>query len=96
MNATIILKNVLEYLDETGVPYVLNPHLVSGFDYYTKTVFEVFLEDEHIEEAMKKRISGQSSHLGGGGRYDYLAKTLGGRETPRWVPDLAWSASSGS
>ena len=36
------LKMVLEYLDELSLPYVLNPHLVRGLDYYSKTVFEVF------------------------------------------------------
>ncbi|MCR4323137.1 MAG: histidine--tRNA ligase [Candidatus Azambacteria bacterium] len=75
-------KNVLEYLDETGVPYTLNPHLVRGFDYYTKTVFEVFLEDEHLEGGNEKTHQRAKLALGGGGRYDYLAKTLGGRETP--------------
>ncbi|MBI2064207.1 MAG: histidine--tRNA ligase, partial [Candidatus Yanofskybacteria bacterium] len=34
------LKHVLEFLDEAKVPYILNPHLVRGLDYYTRTVFE--------------------------------------------------------
>ncbi len=88
-------KSVLEYLDELAVPYALNPHLVRGFDYYTKTVFEVFLEDEHIEEASKEagemgaeEGGNEKTHtrsklaLGGGGRYDALAKLLGGKEVP--------------
>lgn len=47
-------KSVLEYLDETEVPYALNLHLVRGLDYYTKTVFEVFLEDEHLDNGDEK------------------------------------------
>jgi len=68
-------KTVLEFLDEIEVPYQLNPYLVRGLDYYTKTVFEItsLLEGE----TEKKKIE-----LGGGGRYDKLLKTLGGRDTP--------------
>ncbi|MBU0531263.1 MAG: histidine--tRNA ligase [Candidatus Uhrbacteria bacterium] len=63
---------VLEFLDEIEVPYVLNPHLVRGLDYYNRTVFEVYLAKED---------NGRSqSALGGGGRYDGLIELLGGRE----------------
>lgn len=75
-------KLVLEYLDETSIPYVLNPHLVRGFDYYTKTVFEVFLEDEHVEGGSEKSHQRSKLALGGGGRYDNLAKALGGKDVP--------------
>lgn len=75
-------KAVLEYLDELAVPYVLNPHLVRGFDYYTKTVFELFLEDEHAEGGSERAHERSRLALGGGGRYDGLAKILGGRDTP--------------
>jgi histidyl-tRNA synthetase len=68
------LMRVLEYLDDLQVPYVLNPHLVRGFDYYTRTVFEIMLADESPE-------AGQTA-LGGGGRYDTLVEQLGGRPTP--------------
>lgn len=43
-------KKVLDSLDYIDVPYLLNPHLVRGLDYYTKTVFE-FFESEAMEEA---------------------------------------------
>jgi len=66
-------KKVLEYLDEVEIPYHLNPYLVRGLDYYTKTVFEIFEEGEE-----QKR----QSALGGGGRYDNLIKFLGGKPTP--------------
>jgi len=59
-------KCVLEYLDELNLPYELNYRLVRGLDYYTKTVFEFYPEPS----------------FGGGGRYDGLIETLGGRETP--------------
>ncbi len=65
---------VLEYLDEVGVPYQLDPYLVRGLDYYSKTVFELFANSDDQELAQ--------SALGGGGRYDGLVELLGGRPTP--------------
>ncbi len=75
-------KLVLEYMDELEIPYSLNAHLVRGFDYYTKTVFEVFLEDEHAEGGAEKTHQRSKLALGGGGRFDNLAKALGGRDVP--------------
>ncbi len=66
-------KEVLEFLDELSFPYHLEPHLVRGLDYYTRTVFEIF---EDSEEGKKLGA------LVGGGRYDGLIKILGGKETP--------------
>jgi len=66
-------KQVLEFLDEATIPYNLNPYLVRGLDYYTKTVFEVF---ENSSEGKNQDA------LMGGGRYDNLVKLLGGRDTP--------------
>lgn len=68
----IHFKNLLEYLDELDIPYVINPRLVRGLDYYTKTVFEVWSGDE----------GGKKHSLGGGGRYDGLINLLGGEHTP--------------
>jgi len=65
-------KSVLEYLDELEIPYMLNPCLVRGLDYYTKTVFEIWPEEE----------DGRQISLSGGGRYDGLIKLLGGQDTP--------------
>jgi histidyl-tRNA synthetase len=59
------------YLAELDIAYELNPRLVRGLDYYTKTVFEVW-----------PREVGAQSAIGGGGRYDGLAEQLGGRATP--------------
>jgi len=59
------------YLDLLGWPYTLNPRLVRGLDYYTKTVFEVWVGG-----------IGAQSALCGGGRYDGLAEELGGNPTP--------------
>ena len=64
---------VLEYLDDLQVPYALAPHLVRGFDYYNRTVFEITLAEEGEMGAIA---------LGGGGRYDTLVEQLGGRPTP--------------
>ena len=67
-------KNVLEFLDELELPYVLNSSLVRGLDYYTKTVFEVWASD--LENGARQLS------LGGGGRYDNLVQSLGGEPTP--------------
>lgn len=66
-------KKVLEFLDESGLPYRLNPHLVRGLDYYTKTVFEI------TESKSEDKSQGS---LMGGGRYDDLIQLLGGKSTP--------------
>jgi histidyl-tRNA synthetase len=66
-------KEVLEFLDEIELPYHLNPYLVRGLDYYTRTVFEIY-EGEEKGKAL--------GALAGGGRYDALTKILGGKETP--------------
>ncbi|OGH92460.1 MAG: histidine--tRNA ligase [Candidatus Magasanikbacteria bacterium RIFOXYC2_FULL_39_8] len=65
--------DVIEYLDEAGVPYVLTPTLVRGLDYYTDTVFELFADGQ---------AEGSQSALGGGGRYNGLVAQLGGVDTP--------------
>lgn len=67
-------KNVLEFLDELELSYVLNPNLVRGLDYYTRTVFEIWPSGEESES--------RQSSLGGGGRYDNLVRCLGGEDTP--------------
>jgi histidyl-tRNA synthetase len=61
--------SVLAYLDALGVPYVINPRMVRGLDYYTKTTFE-FVHDG----------LGAQSGIGGGGRYDGLMSQLGGQD----------------
>ena len=60
---------VLAHLDALDVPYVVNPRLVRGLDYYTKTTFE-FVHDG----------LGAQSGIGGGGRYDGLMAELGGQD----------------
>ena len=71
-------KEVLEFLDEIGVAYRLNPYLVRGLDYYTKTVFEIFFGNPPIEgEEARGQIA-----VAGGGRYDKLVRLLGGRDVP--------------
>ena len=58
-------------LDAAGVPYVVNPRLVRGLDYYNLTVFE------WLTDAL-----GSQGTVCGGGRYDGLVEKLGGRATP--------------
>jgi histidyl-tRNA synthetase len=70
----IHFKELLEYLEELEIPFELDPTLVRGLDYYTRTVFEFFPQTEG--EGRKK------SALGGGGRYDGLVKLMGGEDTP--------------
>ncbi len=60
-------KEVLEYLEAMEIEYIINNNLVRGLDYYTRTVFEMF-EDKPGSEGLS---------LCSGGRYDYLARTLG-------------------
>lgn len=71
-------KEVLEFLDDLELPYHLNPYLVRGLDYYTRTVFEIFSTRE--ESSDTEEIS--KTALAGGGRYDRLVKILGGKDTP--------------
>jgi len=71
-------KEVLEFLDEMGLPYRLNPYLVRGLDYYTKTVFEIFLEPP--AKTPPEEIPPRNA-LVAGGRYDNLVKLLGGEDT---------------
>jgi histidyl-tRNA synthetase len=75
-------KNVLEYLDELGVPYVLNPHLVRGLDYYSRTVFEFFVkqpQDAALPEGAEPPVT---LAIGGGGRFDNLADMIGNKKVP--------------
>ena len=58
-------------LDAAGVPYVINPRLVRGLDYYSRTVFEWVTD-----------LLGAQSAVCAGGRYDGLVEQLGGRPTP--------------
>jgi histidyl-tRNA synthetase len=60
---------VLAHLHALGVPYAINPRMVRGLDYYTKTTFE-FVHDG----------LGAQSGIGGGGRYDGLMRELGGQD----------------
>src|SRR5437660_2930057 len=63
---------VQEGLAAEEIPFELNPNLVRGLDYYTRTVFEYQHES----------LGGAQNSLGGGGRYDGLAAALGYRSTP--------------
>jgi histidyl-tRNA synthetase len=65
-------RMVREALTGEEIPYELDPNLVRGLDYYTRTVFEYQHES----------LGGAQNSLGGGGRYDGLAAALGYRPTP--------------
>jgi histidyl-tRNA synthetase len=58
-------------LDASGIAYVIDPTLVRGLDYYTRTIFSFVCD----------RLGAQSE-IGGGGRYDGLVEQLGGAPTP--------------
>ena len=62
---------VKNYLDRLGIPYVVNPRLVRGLDYYNQTAFEI----------MEKGI-GAVSTICGGGRYNGLVGQIGGVDMP--------------
>lgn len=70
-------KEVLEYLDSMGIEYKINPSLVRGLDYYSRTVFEI---SQLSPEPTEGKEAASPLALGGGGRYDYLAKTLGSKK----------------
>jgi histidyl-tRNA synthetase len=65
-------EQVRGFLDAYGVAYTLEPTLVRGLDYYSRTTFEFVGPDE----------STQGSTICGGGRYDYLVEEIGGPPTP--------------
>lgn len=80
-NCRAHLTEFLEILDEMEINYTLDPYLVRGLDYYTKTVFEFFLEGKEQPDSKKARSSSALA-IGGGGRYDELYQLLGGKQTP--------------
>ena len=73
-------KEVLEYLEEMNIQYNINKNLVRGLSYYTRTVFEVYTES--LEEG------GLPIQVASGGRYDYLARQIGGKKD---VPAVGFS-----
>jgi histidyl-tRNA synthetase len=72
-------EEVRRLLDGAAIDYVLDPRLVRGLDYYTRTVFEFRCD-----------VLGAQSGIGGGGRYDRLIEQLGGPPTPAagWATGL--------
>jgi histidyl-tRNA synthetase len=70
---------VLALLEAAGVDYEIDPRLVRGLDYYTRTVFE-----------FRSDALGAQSGIGGGGRYDRLVEQIGGAPTPAagWASGL--------
>ena len=64
-------ERLLSYLQKLEIPFTVEPKLVRGLDYYTRTVFEIQPPEE-----------GGQSNICGGGRYDGLIQELGGPPTP--------------
>ena len=64
-------NEVKSYLKAMNIPFTVNSGLVRGLDYYTKTVFEITSNELGSQDALL-----------GGGRYDSLVETLGGKPTP--------------
>ncbi|MFA5841994.1 MAG: histidine--tRNA ligase [Candidatus Paceibacterota bacterium] len=84
-------KEVLEHLEEMGLPYRINKNLVRGLSYYTKTVFEIMevVSEGSENNAPKDAAEGEvvpipeeplPLTIAAGGRYDYLAKSLGSKK----------------
>ena len=69
-------EGVKRHLDAVGLDYTVNPKIVRGLDYYTKTVFEFISGD-----------IGAQATVCGGGRYDGLVSQMGGPQMPslQWV-----------
>ena len=64
-------EEVCKFLTQRGIEYVIDPLLVRGMDYYTRTAFELTSPDLGSQDA-----------LAGGGRYDLLVQEIGGQPTP--------------
>jgi len=64
-------QDLMKYLDLMGIKYLIDERLVRGLDYYTKTAFEIIVQE-----------IGAQSAVCGGGRYDGLIESLGGQPTP--------------
>jgi len=64
-------ENVKKYLKAMDIAFEIDPYIVRGLDYYTKTVFEITAKNEH-----------SNGTICGGGRYDGLVEELGGNPTP--------------
>jgi len=64
-------ERLLSLLETLGIPHTINPEMVRGLDYYTRTTFEVTSENLGAQNA-----------VAAGGRYDRLVKEFGGPETP--------------
>ena len=76
-------EEVRRLLDGAGIDYEIDPRLVRGLDYYTRTVFE-----------FRSDALGAQSGIGGGGRYDRLIEQIGGDR--RRPASAGRAASSGS
>ena len=66
-------EQLLTALNELGTPFTVDPRLVRGLDYYTRTCFEIVTTSGSI---------GSQSAILGGGRYDGMLESLGGQPTP--------------
>jgi histidyl-tRNA synthetase len=66
-------EHLCRYLDHLQTPYVVDARLVRGFDYYTRTLFELRSRATEL---------GSQNALGGGGRYDRMVRELGGPDVP--------------
>lgn len=64
-------ENIKATLNTLGIIYTVNPYIVRGLDYYSKTVFEFVCE-----------VNGENITVCGGGRYDGLSKIIGGPDLP--------------
>jgi len=65
-------NQVTDFLKTLGISFIIKEDLVRGFDYYTRTIFEIISED----------LKSVQNALGGGGRYDKLIEQFGGPDIP--------------
>ncbi len=71
-DCSVHFAEVQTYLESAGIKFVLNPKIVRGLDYYTRTVFEFVASDD----------ADRGLVCGGGGRYDGLVEEVGGSQMP--------------
>ena len=75
-------KEVLEYLETMEITYLINPNLVRGLDYYSRTVFEIseVAEEPTGEDEQEVKEKAPPLSIASGGRYDYLSKMIGSKK----------------
>ncbi len=80
-------QELLALLTENKISYQIDPYLVRGIDYYTRTIFEFKNSVPGSNAGLERFSSGSQDTFAAGGRYDNLVKELGGED----IPAVGWA-----